>query len=92
MNYSTSSIKVQVDADIKRRANEALAEIGLSMSDAVRIFLHRVAADQQFPWELKVPNAETQAAMKEARAKANSRKPDMSAKKPAADLEKAGCK
>lgn len=63
MSTTTSSISIQVDADIKRRANEALADIGLSMSDAIRIFLHRVAEDQQFPWELKVPNAETRLAM-----------------------------
>jgi len=73
MSTTTSSISIQVDADIKRRANEALADIGLSMSDAIRIFLHRVAEDQQFPWELKVPNAETRLAMEEARAIANGR-------------------
>jgi DNA-damage-inducible protein J len=38
------------------------------MSDAVRIFLKRVVNDQAFPLELKVPNAETRAAMEEARA------------------------
>jgi DNA-damage-inducible protein J len=42
--------------------------MGLSMSDAVRIFLKRVVNDQAFPLELKVPNAETRAAMEEARA------------------------
>ena len=44
----------------------ALEAMGLSMSEAVRIFLRRVAADQAFPLELKVPNAETRAAMAEA--------------------------
>lgn len=64
----SSSITVQVDTDVKLRAAAALDDIGLSMSDAIRIFLHRIAADGQFPWELKVPNAETQAAMAEARS------------------------
>jgi DNA-damage-inducible protein J len=41
--------------------------MGLSMSDAVRLFLKRVVADQALPIELKVPNAETRAAMEEAR-------------------------
>ncbi|MBL8512624.1 MAG: type II toxin-antitoxin system RelB/DinJ family antitoxin, partial [Betaproteobacteria bacterium] len=40
----------------------------------VRLFLHRVVADQAFPLELKVPNAETRAAMKEARAQVSRRK------------------
>ncbi len=42
--------------------------MGLSVSDAVRILLKRVIDDQAFPLELKVPNAETRAAMEEARA------------------------
>ena len=42
--------------------------MGLSMSDAVRLFLHRVIADQAFPLELKVPNAATRVAMEESRA------------------------
>ena len=40
--------------------------MGLSASDAVRLLFHRIAADQAFPLELKVPNAETRAAMAEA--------------------------
>ena len=42
--------------------------MGLSVSDAVRLFLRRVVVDQAFPFELQVPNAETQAAMAESRA------------------------
>ena len=49
-------------------AGEALAAIGLSVSDAVRILLKRVINEQAFPLELKVPNAQTRAAMEEARA------------------------
>jgi DNA-damage-inducible protein J len=40
--------------------------MGLSISDAVRVFLMRVVADKQLPFTLKVPNAETRAAMIEA--------------------------
>ena len=42
--------------------------MGLSVSDAVRLFLRRVVVDQAFPLELKVPNAQTQAAIAESRA------------------------
>lgn len=62
----TSMLHVRVDDQIKVQATEALAAMGLSMSDAVRLFLHRIVADQAFPLELKVPNAETRAAMAEA--------------------------
>ena len=61
-------LHVRVDDAIKTQAADTLAAMGLTMSDAVRLFLHRVVAEQAFPLELKVPNAETQAAMAEARA------------------------
>ena len=64
----SSMLHVRVDDEIKAQAGEALAAMGLSVSDAVRILLKRVANDQAFPLELKVPNAETRAAMEEARA------------------------
>jgi DNA-damage-inducible protein J len=65
-------LHVRVDDEIKTQASEALATIGLSLSDAVRILLKRVVNDQAFPLELKVPNAQTRAAMEEARAMAKS--------------------
>lgn len=64
----SSMLHVRVDDEIKTQASEALAAMGLSLSDAVRILLKRVVADQAFPLELKVPNAQTRAAMEEARA------------------------
>ena len=67
MAHSTM-LHVRVDDEIKTQANEALAAMGLSMSDAVRILLKRVVNDQAFPLELKVPNAQTRAAIEEARA------------------------
>jgi DNA-damage-inducible protein J len=66
MNARTSMLHVRIDDETKDRASEALDAMGLSMSDAVRLFLKRVVADQAFPLELKVPNAATRAAMAEA--------------------------
>ena len=66
-------LHVRVDDDIKTQASEALAAMGLSVSDAVRILLKRVVNDQAFPLELKVPNAQTRAAMEEARAMTKAR-------------------
>lgn len=45
-----------------------LAEMGLTVSDLVRMTLTRVAKDKALPFDLKVPNAETRAAMEESRA------------------------
>ena len=68
MTTHTSMLHIRVDDDIKAQATEALTAMGLSMSDAVRLFLRRVVVDQAFPLELKVPNAQTLAAMDESRA------------------------
>lgn len=66
MATQTSMLHVRVDDDIKAQANGALGHIGMSMSEAVRIFLHRIAVDQAFPLELKVLNAKTRLALSEA--------------------------
>ena len=65
---TTTMVHVRVDDEIKTQATEALAAMGLSVSDGVRLFLKRVVAEQAMPLELKVPNAETRAAMEESRA------------------------
>lgn len=65
MNAHSSMIHVRMDNDLKERATEALAAMGLSTADAVRLLFHRIATDQAFPLELKVPNTETRAAMEE---------------------------
>lgn len=63
-----SMLPIRVDKDIKEQASVALTTMGLSVSDASQLFLRRVVVDQAFPLELKVPNAQTQAAIAESRA------------------------
>lgn len=55
-----------MDEQIKTQAADTLAAMGLTISDAVRVFLMRVVADKQMPFAIKAPNAETRAAMVEA--------------------------
>jgi len=74
MSTQTSMLHIRVDADIKEQATQVLAATGLSMPDAVRLFLHRVVVDQAFPLELKIPNAKTQAAIEESRLMTTRRK------------------
>lgn len=64
---ATSMLHVRMDDELKAKATAALDAIGLSTADAVRLLFHRIVADQAFPLELKVPNAETRAAMEESR-------------------------
>jgi DNA-damage-inducible protein J len=63
---TTTMVHVRVDEQIKAQATETLAAMGLTISDAVRVFLMRVVAEQQMPFAIKAPNAETRAAMAEA--------------------------
>lgn len=63
---ATTMVHVRVDEKVKAQATETLAAMGLSVSDAVRVFLMRVVAEQQLPFELKVPNRLTRDAMAEA--------------------------
>jgi DNA-damage-inducible protein J len=70
---ATTMVHVRVDEHIKSQASETLAGMGLTVSDAVRVFLTRIVADQQLPFALKAPNAGTRAAMKEARAMSKAR-------------------
>lgn len=59
-------VHIRMDKQVKAQATETLAAMGLSVSDAVRVFLMRVVAEKQLPFALKVPNLETRAAMEEA--------------------------
>jgi DNA-damage-inducible protein J len=65
---ATEMVHIRIDKRVKARATKALSAMGLSVSDAVRVLLTRVAAEQALPFEVKVPNAASAAAMREARA------------------------
>ena len=60
-----SIVRARIDTAIKERATDALAEMGLSVSDAIRLLLIRVANERRLPFEVKVPNRTTQEAMAE---------------------------
>jgi DNA-damage-inducible protein J len=90
MAARTSMLHVRVDDETKQQATAALDAMGLSVSDAVRLFLRRVVAEQAFPLELKAPNAETRAAIAEAGEIARTRRARFAtADELFADLEKA---
>ena len=60
-------VRARIDEHIKEEATAVLAAMGLTLSDAFRIMLTRVAREKALPFEPLVPNAETIEAMKEAR-------------------------
>jgi len=59
-------IQTRIDAAIKAEAAAVLAAIGLTVSDAVRLLLTKVAQEKALPFEPLIPNPATIAAMKEA--------------------------
>ena len=60
-------VRARIDEHIKEEATVVLASMGLTVSDAFRLMLTRVAREKALPFEPLIPNAETIAAMKEAR-------------------------
>ena len=62
---SDTVVRARIDGQIKAKAAKVLADMGLSVSDAIRLLLIRVAAERALPFEIKVPNAETCAAVAE---------------------------
>lgn len=58
-------VRSRIDAATKARAAEALAAMGLTISDAIRLLLLRVADEKRLPFDVKVPNAESRRAMED---------------------------
>ena len=62
-----SVIRARIDETTKTEAAAVLAAMGLTLSDAFRMLVKRIAAEKALPFEPLIPNAKTIAAMKEAR-------------------------
>ncbi len=63
-----STVRARIDTATKERAVEALADMGLSVSDAIRLLLIRVANERCLPFAVKVPNKTTRRAIAELEA------------------------
>jgi DNA-damage-inducible protein J len=64
---ANSLVQTRINAEIKEEAATVLRAIGLTVSDAVRLMLTRVAREKALPFEPLIPNDVTITAMKEAR-------------------------
>jgi len=65
---ANSLVQARIDPEIKKEASVASVSMGLSVSDAVRSMLARVAIEKSLPFDLLTPNETTLAAMREVRA------------------------
>ncbi len=61
----TADVRCRIDPKTKEDAAEVIEAMGLTVSDAIRLFLKRVASEGAIPFELRVPNAKTIAAIAE---------------------------
>lgn len=53
---ATAFVRARIDETLKAEAAAVLAEMGLTVSDVVRIVLTKVAKDKALPFEMRVPN------------------------------------
>lgn len=62
---SIDVVRARIDTGLKKEATAVLSAMGLSVSDAIRLMLVRVVSDKALPFDVRIPTAETQAAMRD---------------------------
>jgi DNA-damage-inducible protein J len=65
---TNSVVRARIDEQVKEEASVVLAAMGLTVSDAFRMMLTRIAREGALPFEPLTPNETTLAAMREARS------------------------
>lgn len=68
MSATDSYVRARIDSATKERATDALDAMGLSVSDAIRLLMVRVASERRLPFDVKVPSATTRKAIAELEA------------------------
>lgn len=68
MATADTYVRARIDTNTKERAADALEAMGLSISDAIRLLMLRIADERRLPFEVKVPNATTRKAIEELEA------------------------
>lgn len=64
----TTDVRCRIEEDLKNRATEVLQACGLSISDAMRLFLRQVVSTQGLPFEVRVPSEKTARALAQSRS------------------------
>lgn len=65
MRTADTYVRARIDTRTKELATDALEAMGLSVSDAIRLLMIRIAEEHRLPFNVKVPNATTRKAMTE---------------------------
>ncbi len=62
-----SVVRSRIDSNVKEEARLIFKQMGITLSDGIRLFLHQVIADRALPFVVKIPNRKTLDAMEAAR-------------------------
>ena len=62
----TETIRARVEPELKHQAEELLRELGLSATEAITLFYKQVTMHRGLPFEVKIPNADTAEALRQA--------------------------
>lgn len=65
MATSDTYVRARIDSETKMQATDALEAMGLSISDAIRLLMLRIADEKRMPFEIRVPNKVTRDAIRE---------------------------
>jgi len=68
MSNTATYVRARIDWATKQRTIEALDAMGLSVSDAIRLLMLRIADERRLPFEAKVPSKETEASIAELKS------------------------
>ncbi len=58
-------INARVDKRTKAKAQKVLRQVGLTITDAITLFLHQIILHEGLPFDVRVPNEETRAALRD---------------------------
>ena len=62
----TEMIRARVEPELKHQAEALLRELGMSATEAITLFYRQVTMHRGLPFEVKIPNADTAAALQQA--------------------------
>lgn len=65
MSIADNYVRARIDTNTKERAADALEKMGLSISDAIRLLMMRIADEQRLPFDVKVPHKSSSKPLRE---------------------------
>jgi DNA-damage-inducible protein J len=84
---ATTNLNVRIDAELKKQSEQIFNELGLNMSTALTVFLRQTVRSNGIPFELRLPNDETLAAIEDVNQNRNMSKSFHSVKELMEDLD-----